>query len=189
MLFCALTTPAVATASHGTIVTPNNQTRGKSTLNLTPSGFLLNETLTPSQNYIIYRVPNSQTTLLIHHLGPLIPVEEILRSIAFAVRIFYTNIREGRGHEPIAHHGYFKYKHEFLNHDEVGITVADSREIGKVMTNFILFDVVSGVGQFMISPGQEARELEFEVDVDGVGYVGTGHVFYKKAAAPTSSVA
>ena len=58
-----------------------------------------------------------------------------------------------------------------------------------MMTNFILFDVVSGVGQFMISPGQEARELEFEVDVDGVGYVGTGHVFYKKAAAPTSSVA
>ena len=57
------------------------------------------------------------------------------------------------------------------------------------MTYYVLFDVVRGVGQFMISPEQDARELDFEVEVDEVGYVGTGHVYYKKVEAPTTSVA
>ena len=188
MLVCTITTSARAIASQGTIVTATNRTRGESTLKLTSSESLLNNTFTPSQNFISYRVPNSQTTLLIHHFGPTIPVEELLRSIAFAVKICYTHIGEGKGKTPIAGKGLFKYKHEFLNHDEVEITVADFREIGKVMTYFILFDVVSGVGQFMISPGQTAREVDFEVDFEGVGYVGTGHVSYKKVEAPASSV-
>lgn len=189
MLVCTLTTSALAIASQGSIVTVTNGTYGASMLNLTLSESPLNNTLTPSQNFISYHVPNSPATLLIHNLGPTIPVEELLRSIAFAVRIPYTQIGEGNGKTPIAGHGLFKYKHEFLNHEKVEIAVADFREIGKVMTYFILFDVVSGIGQFMISPGQTAREVDFEVDYEGVGYVGTGHISYKKAKAPASSVA
>ena len=48
------------------------------------------------------------------------------------------------------------------------------------MTYNVLFDVVRGAGSFMISPEQYPRELDFEVEVQEVGYVGTGHVYYKK---------
>lgn len=169
-------------------MTATSQTGGESALNLTPSDTLLNKTLTPSQNFISYHVPNSPTTLLFHNLGPMIPVDELLQTIAFAVRISFTYIGEGRGRTPIAN-GYFAYTHEFMNRDMIEIIVADFREIGKVMTYHALFDVVRGVGEFMISPGQDPRELEFEVEVQGIGYVGTGHVDYKKVEASTSSVA
>ena len=189
MLLRTLATSVLAVASQGTVHAATNQTHGQSALNLTPSDYLFNKTLTPSQNFISYRVPNSPTTLLIHHLGPTIPVNELLKTVAFAVEIIYTGIGEGHGRTPIANNGYFDYTHEFINHDEIEIKVADFREIGKAMTYYMLLDVLEGAGQFMISPGQEPRELDFEVEVDEIGYVGTGHIYLRKVEAPTSSVA
>lgn len=47
------------------------------------------------------------------------------------------------------------------------------------MTWYNLRDVLSGIGDFMTEPEQAVRALSFEVDVDGRGYVGTGHVDYE----------
>lgn len=189
MLVRTFTTSALAIASQGTVLTATNQTHGKPNPNLTNSKYLINDTLTPPQNFISYHVPNSPTTLLLHHLGPTIPLVELLQTVALAVEIIYKGIGEGRGRTPIANHGYFDYSHEFLNHDEIEIIVADFREMGKAMSYYVLFDVVRGAGQFMISPEQHPRELDFEVEVEEVGYVGTGHVSYKKVETSASSVA
>lgn len=57
------------------------------------------------------------------------------------------------------------------------------------MTYNALFDVVRGVGEFMIVPGHKTQEVEFEAEIQGLGYVGTGHVDYKPAEVSTSRVA
>ena len=59
------------------------------------------------------------------------------------------------------------------------IIVADFRESGRPMTYYDLRDVLTGIGEFMTEPDQEVRALTYEVDVDGKGYVGTGHVDYE----------
>lgn len=188
LLFYALTTTALAIDRRGTIITIFNQTQGQSTLNLTRSEGLLNETLAPSHNFISYPVPYSPTTLLFHGFGPKIPVDELLQTVGFAAAIAIKFIGEGRGRTPIIN-GFFVYEHEFLNHDEVQITVGDFREMGRSLTYYALFDTMRGIGEFMLLPEQQTQELEFEVEIEGIGYVGTGHVDYKPAATSTSSVA
>lgn len=188
LLFYARTATALAIDPHGTIITIINQTQGESTVNLTRSEGLLNETLSPSQNFISYHVPHSPTTLLFHGLGPMIPAAELLQTVGLAITIAFNYISEGQGRKVIAN-GLFVYEHEFLNHAEVRITVGDFREIGRSMTYYALFDTVRGIGEFMIMPGHNTQELAFEVEVQGIGYVGTGHVDYKQAASPTSSIA
>ena len=47
------------------------------------------------------------------------------------------------------------------------------------MTYFDLRDVLSGIGDFMTEPERVVCALSYEVDVDGKGYVGTGHVDYE----------
>lgn len=188
LLFHTLTKGALAVAPHGSATTALNQTQGESILNLTLSEGHLNETLMPSQNFISYRIPDSPTTLLLHSFGPRIPVDELLQTVALAVGVCFRFISEGRGRAPIAD-GFFMYTHVFLNHDEIEIIVADFREIGRPMTYLALFDVLRGVGEFMIMPGQKAQELQFEVEIQETGYVGTGHVDYKRDATSASSVA
>ena len=185
--FHTLTTIALAIAPQGTIVTAFNKTQGTPTLNLTLSENFLDPTLTASQNFISYRVPHSPTTLLFHSFGTRIPVDELLQTIAIAVRITYKYIGEGRGRTPVAH-GFFAYTNKFLNLDQLDITVGDFRESGRPMTYYALFDVLRGVGEFMLLPEQETQELEFEVEVQGIGYVGTGHVDYKPFETPTSNI-
>lgn len=65
------------------------------------------------------------------------------------------------------------------NDDTVTITVADFRETGKPMTFYTLRDTLSGIGDFMTEPEQRVTAVSYEVDVDGQGYVGTGHVGYE----------
>ena len=168
-------------------MTTFNQTHGSSTLNLTLPGKFLDPTLTPSQNFISYRVPHSHTTLLFHSFGTRIPVDELVQTVALAVSFIFKYIDEGQGRIPVAS-GFFAYTQKFLNHDEVNITVGDFRESGRPMTYYALFDVVRGMGEFMLLPAQETQELEFEVEVQGVGYVGTGHVDYKPVETPTSNI-
>ena len=188
LLFHVLTTTALAIVSRATIITIFNQTQGESTINLTNSESLLNEAIAPTQNFISYRVPHSPTTLLFHGFGPRIPLNELLQTVGFAVTIALKYIGEGRGRTPIVN-GFFVYEHEFVNRDEVQITIGDFREIGRSLTYYALYDVMRGIGEFMVLPGQRTQELEFEVEVQGIGYVGTGHVDYKPAATSTSSVA
>ena len=56
------------------------------------------------------------------------------------------------------------------------------------MTYYNLRDVLSGIGDFMTEPGEEnVRALSYEVDVDGKGYVGTGHVGYEPVVGSGSA--
>lgn len=70
-----------------------------------------------------------------------------------------------------------------LNDDNVTITVADFREIGKPISYFVLRDTLRGIGDFATEKGRGSTALRFEVDVEGRGYVGTGHVGYERARA------
>lgn len=187
LVFYALNADALAIAPQGSI-TIFNQTEALSTLNVSLSESLLNGSLAPSQNFISYRIPHSPATLLFHSFGPTIPVNELLHAVALAVGIAFKYINEGQGRTPIAY-GFFVYTHEFLNHDEVGLTVGDFREVGRSMTYHILCDVLRGIGEFTLLQGQKTQEVEFEVEIQDVGYVGTGHVDFKPVATPTSSVA
>ena len=179
-----LLSPGLATTAPEDIVAPLHQSPAELTLNLTHNGSLLNETLTHLQNFISYRVPNSPATLLFHSLGSSIPLDQIAQFIASAVHATSNLIKEGRGPTPIRL-GYFKYIREYLTHDEIEIIIADFRESGRAMTYFELFDVVRGIGDFMIQQ-EHFQELDFEAEFDGRGYLGTGHVEYKPFRTSTS---
>lgn len=186
--FHPFTTTALDVARYGPIATASNQTQGKSNLKLTPSAGFPNKTLAPSRNFISYHVPHSPTTLQFHGFGSSIPVDELLQTVALAVGVIFKYLNKGEGRTPIAT-GVFVFTHEFRNHDELEIIVGDFREIGRPMTYNALFDVVRGVGEFMIVPGHKTQEVEFEAEIQGLGYVGTGHVDYKPAEVSTSRVA
>ena len=182
--FSAGLTTASAIAPPEDIIAPLYQTRAELILNLTRNGSLFNETLAHLQNFISYRVPNSPATLLFHSFGSTIPSDQLVQCIALAVDATSNFIRQGRGPTPIRM-GYFKYIREYMNHDEIEIVVADFRESGRAMIYFELFDVVRGIGEFMIQR-QHTQELDFEADFDGRGYLGTGHVEYKPFPTSTS---
>lgn len=181
--FHTLKVDALATAPQGSITTAVHQTDSPSTpLNLILPHSLLNETFIP------YHVPNSPTTLMFHSFGPAFPPDELLRAVAFAVGLAYDEVADQGGKARIIG-GHFVYNHEFLNRKEVEIAVADFREIGLPMTYFILVDVLRGIGEFVLLRGRRAHEVQFEVEVKGLGHLGSGHVEYKPAAPSTSAVA
>ena len=184
----ALQVDALVTTPQGSTITAVDRNESLLTLNLTLPKGPFNKTLTTPQNFISYRVPNSPTTLLFHSFSSTIPTDEILRAVALAVGIAYDNVVEKGGKSLIAK-GLFIYSHEFLTLAEVAITVGDFREIGLPMTYSILCDVLRGIGEFVLFRGRAAQEMYFEVEVENSGYLGTGHVDYKPAATPTSSVA
>ena len=46
------------------------------------------------------------------------------------------------------------------------------------MDYFTLKDTLKGIGEFVTEPGQRPVALSYEVEVEGKGYVGTGHLDY-----------
>ena len=56
------------------------------------------------------------------------------------------------------------------------ITVADFREAGKPMTYLMLRDTLTNIGNFVSEKEYGASTLSYEIEVEGKGYVGTGHV-------------
>lgn len=178
-LFACLTT----TAPEANLA-PLHQTPAGSTLNLTRKGSLFNETFAHPQNFISFRVPRSSATLEFHSLGSPIPSEEFVECIALAVDATSSFIQRGEGQTPIRM-GYYKYECLYTNHDEIEIVVADFRESGRAMTYHDLFDVVRGIGEFMIQQG-DTYEWDFEADFDRRGYLGTGHVSYRPSQTSTS---
>ena len=169
---------ALAVTPQGSINPP--------TLHLTVPQSLLNETAAPPPNFISYHVPNSRTTLEFHSFELTMPTDYVLRAVAHAVGIAFDHITDHMGRVPIAG-GIFVYTHEFLDRKVVGITVNDFREDGKPMTYFVLLDVLRGLGEFALKQGPPTREVSFEVEVEGIGYLATGHVDYKDVAPSTTS--
>ena len=149
---------------------------------------LLNETTASPQNFITYHVPHSRTTLDFHSFELTVPTDYMLRALAFALGIAYEHISESEGRTPIVA-GLFVYSHEFLDGKIVEVVINDFREDGKPMMYDVLADVLRGLGEFVIKQGPPAREVSFEVEVQGVGYLATGHVDYKDVPPSTSAVA
>ena len=46
------------------------------------------------------------------------------------------------------------------------------------MDYYTLKDTLSGIGEFVTDSGARMVALSYEVEVEGKGYVGTGHVDY-----------
>lgn len=168
-------------------MTAIHQSESSSILNLTYPQSLRNHTFTLPQSFIPYHVSRSPVILMLHAFGPTIPTGEMIRAVAMAVGIAYDKIDECGG-EVVMAKGLFVYSHEFTNRDEIILTVSDFRETGGPMTYFNLRDALRGVGEFFLRQ-RGAQELQFEVDVENMGYRGTGHVDYKPARPSTSAVA
>ncbi|CAD6569514.1 MAG: hypothetical protein ASARMPREDX12_002703 [Alectoria sarmentosa] len=139
-----------------------------------------NTTSASPQVPIHYPVKGTPTTLLFHAFGDPIPSSYMLQCLSLSLSIVLEFTLTDRGHELIEH-GFFFHKHLMLNDDIVTITVADFREIGKPMDYFRLRDTLKGIGDFVMEKGRGPAVLRFEVDVEGRGYVGTGHVGYERA--------
>lgn len=170
---------ALAVTHQGSISPP--------TIHLTVPQNLLNKTSAqPPQNFISYHVPNTRTTLDFHSFERTIPIDYLLRAVAFAVGIAFDHISDHMGRVPIAT-GIFVYSHEFTDHKQVEIVVNDFREDGKPVTYFVLLDVLRGLGEFALKRGEPGREVSFEVEVEGIGYLATGHLDYKDLAPSISA--
>ena len=50
-----------------------------------------------------------------------------------------------------------------------------------------LRDTLSGIGDFLTEPGRKLTAVSYEIEVDGRGYVGTGHVDYDLAGNQDAS--
>ena len=170
---------ALAVTPQGSISPP--------TLGITAPQSLPNETTQPPQNFISYHVPNSRTTLDFHSFERPIPIDYVLRTVSFAVSIAFDHISDHKGRIPIVG-GIFVFSHQFTDRKTVEIVVNDFREDGKPMTYFVLMDVLRGLGEFALIQGNPAKEVSFEVSVEGIGYLATGHVDFKDVAPSTSAV-
>ena len=144
----------------------------------------LNQTQT--QNSITYNVPDSPATLLLFAFGRTIPKIEVLEAITVSMGAAVEKCVQHKGAQPIDS-GCFRHVHQFANKDEVVIAVADFQEIGDPMTNRVLVDVLRGLAEFMMGEGRRGyRECSFQVDVQGSGLVGSGHLEFEAAVAATA---
>ena len=140
-----------------------------------------NTTSVPLQEAVPYRVRGSSTLLLFHSFGAPFPSEYLLASLSLSLSTVLEFTLQGKGREPIAQ-GFFIHTHVMPTGDSVSITVADFREIGRPMNYYALRDTLSGIGDFVTEPERSVTPLSYEVEVDGLGYVGTGHVDYEPAS-------
>lgn len=132
--------------------------------------------ITTLSSYIPYKVRNSKVTLELHSFGSALAPNEAILTIAPALSKVLRYSILGRGENPIMM-GYFRYTHEFpISKNITRFSVADFREDGRPMTWDVLADTLKGMSDFMKEPGHGYREVSFEVEAKGVGYVGSGHL-------------
>ncbi|MCJ1453743.1 hypothetical protein MMC28_004092 [Mycoblastus sanguinarius] len=180
---------AVALVEGSFNETNETLTTAQSPLNgtLAPIQSLFNGTVPPSDDFIPFRVSESRTTLLFHSFGASMPSDELLQSITSSISVVFDRVIHDGGRTPMLD-GFFRHTHHFINDDYVKIVIADFREDGRPITYFNLVDIIRGIGDFMIEEQKNYMEVQFEVEVDHVGYAGTGHVEYTPAATPTPAL-
>ena len=158
-------------------------------ISLTGSKNITNATLRPAplafsdsnvttiSSYIPYKVHNSRVTLELHSFGSDFSPKEAILTIAPALSKVLRHFVMGRGDNPIML-GYFRYEHEFPTGNITQFSVADFREDGRPMTWDVLADTLKGLNDFMKEKESDHgyREVSFEVEAAGVGYVGSGHL-------------
>ncbi|KAM0798582.1 hypothetical protein BDR22DRAFT_823262 [Usnea florida] len=140
-----------------------------------------NATVEFPEGFIPYRVPHSPVTLFFHDFGTRVPTTTyILDALGLSLARVLKITAAGKGRDPILR-GFFLHKHVFPNNDNVTITVADFREVGRLMDYSALRDALVGMRNFLREQGRRPTTVAYEVEVDGMGYVGTGHIDYEFA--------
>ena len=156
-------------------------------VSLTSSKNIANPTLGPAplalpdsnattlSSYTRYKVRNTKVTIEFHSFGSSLSTQEGIFTIVPALSRVLRHCVMGRGGKPITS-GYFRYTHEFDSGNVTRFSVADFREDGRPMTWIILADTLRGMSEFMKNPDRGYSEVSFEVEEDGVGYVGSGYL-------------
>ena len=139
--------------------------------------------ITTLSDYIRYKVRYTKVTIEFHSFRSYLFINEALLTIALALSKVIRHSVAGRGRKPIAG-GYFRYTHEFSSGNVTRLSIADFREGGRPMTWNTLADTLKGITDFMKEPDRGYRELSFEVEEDGVGYVATGYLELLSSPSP-----
>lgn len=136
--------------------------------------------------YVPYKVANTPVTLEFHSFGSELPVSEVIFTIAPAMSRVLRHCVMGRGGNPILS-GYFRYTHHFDTGNTTGFFVGDFREMGRPPMSWdILEDILKGIADFMKQPDEKYSEVSFEVEQEGIGYVGSGRL--EVISSPSSNV-
>ena len=162
-------------------------TGSKNITNATPDPAPLafsDSSATTHATYIPYKVPNTNTTLELHSFGSDLATIDVVFTIAPALAKVVRHTIMGRGENPIAS-GHFRYTHESKSGNMTRFSVADFREDRRPMTWNVLVDTLKGITDFMKEPEHGYKEVSFEVEEDGVGYVGTGYFEHVSSPSPT----
>ena len=144
-------------------------------------------TFNQTNDYVIYRVKDTPTTLELHHFGSRMPGMKVIRMFAVAVaEIQVVTLTKGDEEMEFGHFIYSQVNRD--DRDVIALTVNDFREIHRPLIYSRLLDVAMGIPQYMIEQNMY-RELSFEIVVDGSGYVATGYLSYGPWTPPSSTVA
>ena len=156
---------------------PLNKSSTAPSRNSSPGGQSNQSIATPIKpsGLIPFHVKGSPTTLLFHTFGRSIPLSMLIQSVSLSLTVIIEPILEGKGQDLIPQ-GVFMRTHVMPTGDKVTISVADFRELRKPMTYLMLRDTLSAIGSFVTEKEYEATTLSYEIEVEGKGYVGTGHV-------------
>ncbi|MCJ1451110.1 hypothetical protein MMC28_001445 [Mycoblastus sanguinarius] len=165
-----------ASLLNGTSITANPPNTN------TPSFTSFSNTLAAPDTWVPYRVRTTGTTIIFHSFGAKIPSTILLTTLSISLTFVVKAIGENRGNESIAN-GFFSSQHKNPNGDSVTVSVGDFQEIGRPMNYYDLRDLLRGIGDFMTEPMQRITEVSYEVEIDKVGYVGTGHVEFNPASS------
>ena len=124
--------------------------------------------------FVPYKVVNSPVTLQFHNFGSILPINEVIFTIARALSKVIQHCIIGQGNRPILL-GYFRYTQRYESGNITRFVVGDFREMGRPpMTWDLLADILKGIADFMKQPDEKYTEVSFEVELEGMGYVGTG---------------
>ena len=152
------------------------------TLGPAPLGFPDSNATTLS-GFTRYKVRNTKVTIEFHSFGSSLSMQDGIFTIVPALSRVLRHCVMGRGGNPITL-GYFRYTHEFDSGNITRFSVADFREDGRPMSWNILADTLKGMSEFMKNPDRGYSEVSFEVEEDGVGYVGSGYLELVSSPSP-----
>jgi len=144
-----------------------------------------NGTIASPSSMIKFKVPKSPTTLAFYAFKSSLPVWEIMLTVDAAIKIPFAAVKKLMGEKPIVK-GYFRYTSTFTEGGKIVLTVGDFRELGRPITYYVLCDIMRGIGEFVMSPEHNWTEMTFEVEVEEIGHVGSGHIGWEPAGPTTT---
>lgn len=146
-----------------------------------------NGSIALAQGLVPFKVPDSKTTMHFYDFGASLSAKDMMLTLSSAVRIPTIAVVGSRRDRPI-NKGYYRFTQTLSEGDRIRLVVGDFSEIGHPMTYLVLCDVIRGIGEFASSPDNHYREMRFEVDVEEVGHVGSGHIAQIPKPTATPSI-